>query len=285
MASMDLKTGNKVEGARPGPPFVSMPTGWWKQVRVCATGLLGSLGPWGWFSWTAISLASLVCVSKRVRRREGGPLRDYFRTVDGSHASLAPEADMSGRAPTSSPKAVDDRYEIAKHAQPRVMRLVYGGCKSTKTFARRGIPSVPPGSYSETWAALRAPLLGGLLPGEAKNPRVRCIANPRPFAHLPARSGVSQASATPSLHAPSCHTMCCITTAVRGGDPGQRCAPAVRAVGSCGGRKRKIQTTALISHDSEPGPAPVRENRIQFPTHRPDVQDAQCCAQVGRSVS
>lgn len=29
---------------------------------------------------------------------------------------------MSGRAPTSSPKAVDDRYEIAKHAQPRVMR-------------------------------------------------------------------------------------------------------------------------------------------------------------------
>lgn len=27
----------------------------------------------------------------------------------------------------------------------------------------------------------------------------------------------------------------------------------------------------------------MRKNRIQFPTHRPDVQDAQCCAQVGRS--
>lgn len=52
--------------------------------------------------------------------------------------------------------------------------------------------------------------------------------------------------------------------------------------GACGGRKR---TTALISHDSEPGPAPVRENRIQFPTHRPDVQDAQCCVQVGRFLT
>lgn len=26
----------------------------------------------------------------------------------------------------------------------------------------------------------------------------------------------------------------------------------------------------------------MKKNRIHFPTHRPEVQDAQCCAQVGR---
>lgn len=59
MASMDLKTGNKVEGQGQAPN-VSMPMGGDKmeQVRLCATGL-----------WTAISLAGLglVCVSKRGR--------------------------------------------------------------------------------------------------------------------------------------------------------------------------------------------------------------------------
>lgn len=76
MASMDLKTGNKVEGARPGPPFVSMPMG----VVEAAFGFVrrGSLGPWGWFSWTAISLSGLVCVSKRGRRRGGGTTSRLF---------------------------------------------------------------------------------------------------------------------------------------------------------------------------------------------------------------
>lgn len=68
MANMDLKTGNKLEGQRPGP-VVSMPMG------EAGSGLCD--GALGWFSWTAISLPSLVCVSKR-GRAEGGTTSRLF---------------------------------------------------------------------------------------------------------------------------------------------------------------------------------------------------------------
>lgn len=85
--------------------------------------------------WTAISLSSLVCVSKRGRRRRGGHLEIIFEQVDGSHARSSPTAGHERRAPNSSPKPSTIGTKInGEHAQPRVMRLVYGGCKSTKTL-------------------------------------------------------------------------------------------------------------------------------------------------------
>lgn len=143
------------------------------------------------------------------------------------------------------------------------------------------VSQVPPGSYSETCVGwVGRSLLGGL-PGEA--PRRRCIANPTllPICLLCPEFRRHQQH-PPSMPFMSHHVLYYYRgegTQASGasgacGDRGDR--------GACGGRKR---TTALISHDSEPGPAPVRENRIQFPTHRPDVQDAQCCVQVGRLLT
>lgn len=141
-------------------------------------------------------------------------------------------------------------------------------CKTRHVFCSQ----VPPGSYSETW--LGCSLLGGGLGGwKPSPPRERCIANPFflcwPFCCLP---GVSQASISNTLApCPPRVTPCMYYY------HGERPRPAVR--GACGGTEKNHGTN--IPRFGA-GPAPVRENRIQFPTHRPDVQDAQCCAQVGR---
>lgn len=135
---------------------------------------------------------------------------------------LAAPADMSA-GPDQQPES---RRRSIRNSNRRVMRLVYGGCKSTKTLQDE-VSQVPPGSYSETWAGLLArPLLGGL-PGEG--PRRRCIANSilLPICLL-ARSFAGISNTLPPCS--SCHTMCCITTAVRGPRPAVPAVPEVHAV-------------------------------------------------------
>lgn len=83
MASMDLKTGNKVEGQGQAPSSPQCRRG--KVEEQCSAVCDGAF-----LDCNLVRLASLVCVSKR--GRADGAARDYFRTFDGSHA---PQTDMS----------------------------------------------------------------------------------------------------------------------------------------------------------------------------------------------
>lgn len=153
------------------------------------------------------------------------------------------------------------------------------GANLPRLFARREVSQVPPGSYPETCVGWFGRSLLGGLPGEA--PQETLHRQPDPFAHLlclcPEFRRHQQHPS--SMRFMSHHVL----YYYRGeGTQASGASGACGDRGACGGRKR---TTALISHDSDLGPAPVRENRIQFPTHRPDVQDAQCCVQVGRFLT
>lgn len=146
MASMDLKTGSKLErGQGQARPAVC-------QCRWGGNGeehvRLSDAGP-----WTVISLSSLVCASGRGRAEEGGregrPLRDYSGIADGSHAC---RADMSAGTPTSSPTAVlctvvtKQPHQSTAAAQGVQGFLFFGNArKSTKTLqdeARYSLSSI-----------------------------------------------------------------------------------------------------------------------------------------------
>lgn len=104
MASMDLKTGNKLEGQGQAPFVSQCRRGKERESEgsifgsaVCDGALVGLLD---------CNLASLVCVTKRGRADGGGRgqrrVEIIFRTVDGSHAhpadmSAGPDQQPEGR--------------------------------------------------------------------------------------------------------------------------------------------------------------------------------------------
>lgn len=116
MASMDLKTGNKLEGQRPGqarPRRLLMPMGEREEhVRFVRR--------WNFFGTMNCNLArkSRLRIENGAGRREGGVEGQIiFRTVDGSHAF---PADMSaGPEPTARRRR---RYEASSKTGPPAIR-------------------------------------------------------------------------------------------------------------------------------------------------------------------
>ena len=102
---MDLKTGNKLEGARPG------------RRRLNADGVFGSIVRQGLF----VALDCNLARSSRLRVQNGAGLMGgrgssrLFWAGDGSHAP--PAEDMSGAGLDQQPEAVDDTKQQQQQQQ------------------------------------------------------------------------------------------------------------------------------------------------------------------------
>ncbi|MET0270893.1 MAG: hypothetical protein ABW173_10735 [Sphingomonas sp.] len=117
-------------------------------LTLLAIGAIGPRRPWRWITLTALAMLAIIMAASAIRARAGGPMQDWYGTVDWLAARIRPGDQVwaypnEGALPFDY-AARDRAITVVTRAIPTPIPTLDGGPGAWNPTGSRGVFSLPP---------------------------------------------------------------------------------------------------------------------------------------------